>query len=87
VRLWQRVAARTFSLYLAHFPIRMPKQKTHSGAKKRFKATGSGKIKARHAMSSHILGKKSPKRKRKFATAAILAEADTARAKRLLGGR
>ncbi|WP_022928472.1 50S ribosomal protein L35 [Patulibacter americanus] len=65
----------------------MPKQKTHSGAKKRFKATGSGKIKARHAMSSHILGKKSPKRKRKFATAAILSEADTARAKRLLGDR
>jgi large subunit ribosomal protein L35 len=65
----------------------MPKQKTHSGAKKRFKATGSGKIKARHAMSSHILGKKSQKRKRKFATPAILAEADTARAKRLLGDR
>ena len=65
----------------------MPKQKTHSGAKKRFKRTGSGKIKARHAMSSHILGKKSQKRKRKFATAAMLTEADTSRAERLLGGR
>jgi large subunit ribosomal protein L35 len=65
----------------------MPKQKTHSGAKKRFKKTGTGKISARHAMSSHILGKKSPKRKRKFATPAILAEADTSRAKRLLGDR
>ncbi|MGX6446856.1 50S ribosomal protein L35 [Patulibacter sp. S7RM1-6] len=65
----------------------MPKTKTHSGAKKRFKRTGSGKIKARHAMSSHILGKKSQKRKRKFANAAMLTEADTSRAERLLGGR
>lgn len=76
---------RTFPSYLAQFPIRMPKQKTHSGAKKRFKKTGTGKVSARHAMSSHILGKKSPKRKRKFATAAILSAADTARANRLLG--
>ena len=38
--------------------------KTHSGAKKRFKKTAGGKIRARHAFSSHILEKKSPKRKR-----------------------
>ncbi|MGE4428364.1 MAG: 50S ribosomal protein L35 [Solirubrobacteraceae bacterium] len=63
----------------------MPKQKTHSGAKKRFKTTGTGKVKARHAMSSHILGKKSPKRKRKFGKDAILSGADAPRAKRLLG--
>ncbi|MEV4422184.1 50S ribosomal protein L35 [Patulibacter sp. NPDC049589] len=63
----------------------MPKQKTHSGAKKRFKRTGTGKVSARHAMSSHILGKKSQKRKRKFANAAIMSEADTPRIKRLLG--
>ena len=42
----------------------MPKMKTHSGAKKRFKKTGHGKLRARHAFSSHILEKKSPKRKR-----------------------
>ena len=45
----------------------MPKMKSHSGAKKRFKKTGSGKLQARHAFSSHILEKKSPKRKRTFA--------------------
>ena len=42
----------------------MPKMKTHSGAKKRFKTTGTGKVKGRHAFTSHILEKKSPKRKR-----------------------
>ena len=44
----------------------MPKMKSHSGAKKRFKDTGTGKLQARHAFSSHILEKKSPKRKRHF---------------------
>ena len=44
----------------------MPKQKTHSGAKKRFKITGTGKLLRRHAMQSHNLGKKSSKRKRAF---------------------
>ena len=44
----------------------MPKMKSHSGAKKRFKKTGTGKLQARHAFSSHILEKKSPKRKRSF---------------------
>ena len=42
----------------------MPKMKTVSGAKKRFKFTGSGKIKRKHAFKSHILTKKSKKRKR-----------------------
>ncbi len=42
----------------------MPKMKTNSGAKKRFKLTGSGKIKRKHAYKSHILTKKSKKRKR-----------------------
>ena len=45
----------------------MPKMKTHSGAKKRFKMTAKGKVKARHAMTSHILEKKSAKRKRRLA--------------------
>jgi large subunit ribosomal protein L35 len=44
----------------------MPKMKTHSGAKKRFKVTKNGKVLARHAMTSHILGKKSAKRKRRL---------------------
>ncbi|HAO50622.1 MAG TPA: 50S ribosomal protein L35, partial [Runella sp.] len=42
----------------------MPKVKTNSGAKKRFKMTGTGKIKRKHAFHSHILTKKSTKRKR-----------------------
>ncbi len=42
----------------------MPKMKTKSGAKKRFKLTGTGKIKRKHAFKSHILTKKSTKRKR-----------------------
>ena len=42
----------------------MPKMKTNAGAKKRFKLTGSGKIKRKHAFKSHILTKKAKKRKR-----------------------
>lgn len=42
----------------------MPKLKTHSGAKKRFKLTKTGKVKRAHAFKSHILNKKSTKRKR-----------------------
>jgi large subunit ribosomal protein L35 len=41
----------------------MPKMKTHSGAKKRFRKTGTGKLRARHSFTSHNLGKKSAKRK------------------------
>ena len=44
----------------------MPKMKTHSGAKKRFKLTATGKVRGRSAFSSHILEKKSPKRKRRL---------------------
>ncbi len=63
----------------------MPKMKTHSGAKKRFKTTGSGKVRARHSYSSHILEKKSPKRKRMLAKPVMLSGHDTPRVKRLLG--
>jgi len=63
----------------------MPKQKTHSGAKKRFKVTASGKVKARHSHSSHILEKKSPKRKRHFKNPVILSDHDAPRVKKLLG--
>jgi large subunit ribosomal protein L35 len=63
----------------------MPKMKTHSGAKKRFKLTGKGKVKARHAFSSHILEKKSPKRKRALAAPMMLSDHDAPRVKKLLG--
>ena len=62
----------------------MPKMKTHSGAKKRFKRTASGKIRMRHAFSSHILEKKSPKRKRQLGRPAILSAEDAPRVKKLL---
>ncbi|MEX1142153.1 MAG: 50S ribosomal protein L35 [Thermoleophilaceae bacterium] len=64
----------------------MPKMKTHSGAKKRFRKTGSGKLRARHAMTSHILEKKSPKRKRRLARPVEIAKGDEKRVKGLLRG-
>ena len=54
----------------------MPKMKSHSGAKKRFRKTGTGKLRARHANSSHILEKKSPKRRRCFRKAREISKAD-----------
>ena len=65
----------------------MPKMKSHSGASKRFKKTGTGKLKARHAFSSHILEKKSPKRKRHMNNPAEIAPADSSRVNKLLGGK
>lgn len=62
----------------------MPKQKTNSGAKKRFKITGTGKIKRKHAFHSHILTKKSKKRKAILASATIVKAADEDRIKSLL---
>jgi large subunit ribosomal protein L35 len=62
----------------------MPKMKTHSGAKKRFKITGKGKVKARHAMTSHMLEHKSRKRKRKLGNDFVVAKADAKRVKELL---
>ncbi len=63
----------------------MPKQKTNSSAKKRFKVTGSGKILRRHAMKSHNLEKKSAKRKRDFRNDHPVSPADEREARRLLG--
>ena len=63
----------------------MPKMKTHSGAKKRFKLTGKGKVRARHAFTSHILEKKSPKHKRALGKPEILSDHDAPRVKRMLG--
>ncbi len=63
----------------------MPKQKTHSAAKKRFKVTGTGKLLRRKAMQSHLLEKKSAKRKRGFRRDQPVDSADVREVKRLLG--
>jgi large subunit ribosomal protein L35 len=65
----------------------MPKMKTHSGAKKRFKVTAGGKVVGRHAGKTHILQKMSPKRKRQLDRPAILSDHDTKRVKKLLGAK
>jgi large subunit ribosomal protein L35 len=65
----------------------MPKMKTHSGAKKRFKVTANGKVRGRHAFTSHILEKKSPKRKRRLGRPTILEPDDAKRVKQLLGAK
>jgi len=54
----------------------MPKMKTHRGAAKRFKRTGSGKLRRRQANKNHILEKKSPKRIRQLRGSAPVAKAD-----------
>ncbi|HQK37970.1 MAG: 50S ribosomal protein L35 [Bacteroidales bacterium] len=54
----------------------MPKRKTKSGARKRFALTGTGKIKRKHAYKSHILTKKSKKRKRNLTYAGLVDKAD-----------
>ncbi|HEV2752229.1 MAG TPA: 50S ribosomal protein L35 [Solirubrobacteraceae bacterium] len=63
----------------------MPKMKTHSGAKKRFKVTAKGKVRGRHAFTSHILEKKSPKRKRRLSRPTYLHKEDERRVKEMLG--
>ncbi len=63
----------------------MPKMKTNSSAKKRFKVTGSGKVKRNKAYKRHILTKKSNKRKNHLGHSAIVSPADSDNMKRLLG--
>jgi large subunit ribosomal protein L35 len=63
----------------------MPKTKSHSGAKKRFKVTPTGKLRGRHGMTSHILEKKSAKRKRRLGRPAEISRPDAKRIKRMLG--
>jgi len=63
----------------------MPKMKTHSGSKKRFKVSANGKVRGRHAFSSHILEKKSAKRKCRLGNPAAISDHDTPRVKKLLG--
>ncbi|MCR5326427.1 MAG: 50S ribosomal protein L35 [Bacteroidales bacterium] len=62
----------------------MAKLKTISGAKKRFALTGTGKIKRKHAYHSHILTKKTKKRKRNLDHFAVIEKADVARVKEML---
>ena len=59
----------------------MPKMKTKSSAKKRFTVTGSGKIKRKHAFKSHILTKKSTKRKARLTKAGLVHKSDVASVK------
>ncbi|MBS3975301.1 MAG: 50S ribosomal protein L35 [Syntrophomonadaceae bacterium] len=62
----------------------MPKMKTHRGAAKRFKVTGSGKFKRAKAFKSHILEKKTAKRKRALRQAGLVSKSDYKRVERLI---
>jgi large subunit ribosomal protein L35 len=62
----------------------MPKLKTHKGAAKRFRITGTGKVKRGHAYARHILTSKTPKRKRNLDIDVMVAEADEGLVKRML---
>jgi large subunit ribosomal protein L35 len=63
----------------------MPKMKTHSGAGKRFRLTGTGKVMRRRANRNHLLEHKSSTRTRRLKGEVVLAPADTKKMKRLLG--
>lgn len=63
----------------------MPKNKSHSGAKGRFRVTGSGKIMRRRANKNHILEHKTSKRKRRLSGEVVLAPADEKKISKLLG--
>ncbi|MDQ7092093.1 50S ribosomal protein L35 [Desulfosporosinus sp. PR] len=62
----------------------MPKMKTHRGAAKRFKKTGTGKVVRMHGFTSHILEKKSPKRKRSLRQSVVMNKSDVKRIKNLI---
>jgi large subunit ribosomal protein L35 len=64
----------------------MPKMKTHRGAAKRMRKTGSGKIVRKRAFMSHNFGKKRPKRKRRLTPMVELSKPDARHARKLLGG-
>jgi large subunit ribosomal protein L35 len=64
----------------------MPKMKSKSGAKKRFQLTGTGKIKRKHAYKSHILTKKSTKRKRNLTYSGLVHKADEKNIREMLQG-
>jgi large subunit ribosomal protein L35 len=62
----------------------MPKLKTHKGAAKRFKLTGTGKVKRGHAKLRHILTSKDTKRKRKLRHSGLVSDGDLAKVKRMI---
>ncbi|AKO94368.1 MULTISPECIES: 50S ribosomal protein L35 [Priestia] len=62
----------------------MPKMKTHRGAAKRFKKTGSGKLKRSHGYTSHLFANKSTKQKRKLRKGALVSSGDYKRINQLL---
>ncbi len=62
----------------------MPKMKTHRGAAKRVKRTGTGKLKRSHAYTSHILTKKTTKRKRNLRKSGLISDGDMKRIKTLV---
>ncbi len=63
----------------------MPKNKTHSGAKKRFRLTGSGKVMREQANKRHLLEHKSSRRTRRLSKDLVVSPADTSKIKKLLG--
>jgi large subunit ribosomal protein L35 len=63
---------------------KMPKLKTHSGAAKRFKKTGTGKIKRNQTKTRHILTSKSPKAKRKLGKSVLVSDGDHAKVARMI---
>jgi len=63
----------------------MPKMKTHSGSKKRFRVTGTGKLMRRRANRNHLLEHKSSTRTRRLDNEVVLAPGDAAKVKKLLG--
>ena len=63
----------------------MPKQKTHSGAKKRFRTTGSGKLMREQANKRHLLEKKPTRRTRRLSQDVAVSSGDAKQVKRLLG--
>ncbi|WP_033828228.1 50S ribosomal protein L35 [Bacillus andreraoultii] len=62
----------------------MPKMKTHRGSAKRFKKTGSGKLKRSHAYTSHLFANKSQKQKRKLRKGALVSSGDYKRIKQMI---
>jgi large subunit ribosomal protein L35 len=63
----------------------MPKLKTNRGARKRFRVTGTGKVKRSHAFMNHIMTKKTTKRKRNLRKSVVVDAADARRVHRMLG--
>jgi large subunit ribosomal protein L35 len=65
----------------------MPKMKTHRGSAKRFKKTGSGKLKRSHAYTSHLFSNKSQKQKRKLRKATLVSSGDYKRIRFMIGSK